>query len=159
MLRRTASGSRVAAALAAQSLPRNHRCLSTATRAGMTRYKDFLSTYTPPPDADLEALRALERKSIWLSTYMIHNANNLREKRDGLKVGGHQASSSSMATILTALYWHHMLPQDRTAVKPHASPIFHSIQYLAGRQSLDQLNRFRGFGGVQSYPSRTCQPR
>jgi pyruvate dehydrogenase E1 component len=63
---------------------------------------------------------------------MIHNANNIREKRDGLKVGGHQASSTSLSTILTALYFKHMLPQDRTAVKPHASPIFHGIQTLAG---------------------------
>jgi pyruvate dehydrogenase E1 component len=86
---------------------------------------------------------------------MIHNANNLREKRDGLKVGGHQASSTSLATVLTALYFKQMLPQDRTAVKPHASPLFHSLQYLAGRQSVEQLQRFRAFGGVQSYPSRT----
>ena len=41
--------------------------------------------------ARLRVLRALERKVLWLSSWMIHNANHLRPQRDGLKVGGHQA--------------------------------------------------------------------
>jgi len=86
---------------------------------------------------------------------MIHNANSVRPKRDGLKVGGHQASASSMVTILTALYCGFISPNDRIAVKPHASPVFHSLQYLLGNQTVDQLQRFRSFGGIQSYPSRT----
>ncbi|MGE3956522.1 MAG: 1-deoxy-D-xylulose-5-phosphate synthase N-terminal domain-containing protein [Vicinamibacterales bacterium] len=86
---------------------------------------------------------------------MIHNANQIRPKRDFLKVGGHQASSASVASIMTALYMDVLTPQDRVAVKPHASPIFHAIQYLFGRQSLDKMRNFRGLGGVQSYPSRT----
>src|SRR6187455_3015348 len=104
---------------------------------------------------DLEMLAALERKVLWLASWMIHNANHLRENDDGLKVGGHQASSASLATIMTALYFDVLRPQDRVAVKPHASPIFHAIQYLLGNQSLDKLQNFRAFGGVQSYPSRT----
>src|SRR5215468_90103 len=100
-------------------------------------------------------LRALERKVLWLSTWMIHNANHLRANRDGLKVGGHQASSASVATLMTALYFDVLRPQDRVAVKPHASPVFHAIQYLLGHQSREKLERFRGFGGAQSYPSRT----
>lgn len=108
-----------------------------------------------PGAGDLDTLRDLESKVLWLSSYMIHNANNLRPKRDGIKVGGHQASSSSMATILTALYFSALRPHDRVAVKPHASPIFHAIQYMLGHQSLDQLERFRSLGGVQAYPSRT----
>jgi len=40
-------------------------------------------------------------------------------------------------------------------VKPHASPVFHAIQYLLGRQTRDALQRFRAMGGAQSYPSRT----
>jgi pyruvate dehydrogenase E1 component len=103
----------------------------------------------------LACLRALERKVLWLSTYMIHNANHLRPNRDGLKVGGHQASSASVATLMTALYFDVLRPQDRVAVKPHASPVFHAIQYLLGHQSRDKLERFRAFGGAQSYPSRT----
>jgi pyruvate dehydrogenase E1 component len=100
-------------------------------------------------------LRALERKVLWLSTWMIHNANHLRPSRDGLKVGGHQASSASVATLLTALYFDVLRPEDRVAVKPHASPVFHAIQYLFGKQSREAMERFRGFGGAQSYPSRT----
>ncbi|HEX5320219.1 MAG TPA: transketolase [Stellaceae bacterium] len=86
---------------------------------------------------------------------MIHNANHIRANRDGLKVGGHQASSASVATLITALYMDVMRPQDRLAVKPHASPMFHALQYLLGHQSRDKLERFRAFGGAQSYPSRT----
>src|SRR5262247_1078742 len=106
------------------------------------------------PDA-LKMLAALERKVLWLASWMIHNANHLRENTDGLKVGGHQASSASLVAIMTALYFAILRPQDRVAVKPHASPVFHAIQYLLGNQSLDKLKDFRGFGGAQSYPSRT----
>jgi pyruvate dehydrogenase E1 component len=100
-------------------------------------------------------LRQLERKVLWLSTYMIHHANHEVERGDGLKVGGHQASSASLVTLMTALYFHVLRPEDRVAVKPHASPVFHAIQYLLGNQTLDKLKNFRGFGGAQSYPSRT----
>ena len=103
----------------------------------------------------LALLKALERKVLWLSSWMIHNANHLRPSRDGLKVGGHQASSASVATLMTALYLDVLRPQDRVAVKPHASPIYHAIQYLLGRQSRNKLERFRALGGAQSYPSRT----
>ena len=100
-------------------------------------------------------LRELERKVLWLSSWMIHNANHLRESRDGIKVGGHQASSASVAAIMTALYFRILRPEDRVAVKPHASPIFHAIQYLLGHQDKENLERFRALGGAQSYPSRT----
>jgi pyruvate dehydrogenase E1 component len=100
-------------------------------------------------------LAALERKALWLATWTIHNANHLRRNDDGLKVGGHQASSASMATILTALYGAVLRPEDRVAVKPHASPIYHALQYLFGRQTRAKLEAFRAFKGAQSYPSRT----
>ncbi|MER9134176.1 1-deoxy-D-xylulose-5-phosphate synthase N-terminal domain-containing protein [Mesorhizobium sp. M0768] len=103
----------------------------------------------------LEALSALEKKVLWLSTWMIHNANHLRENTDGLKVGGHQASSASLVTIMTALYFSVLRPHDRVAVKPHASPVFHAVQYLLGNQTREKLEGFRAFGGAQSYPSRT----
>ena len=111
-------------------------------------------TRTPPSD-HAQLIARLDERLRWLSTWTIHNANHLRDSRDGLKVGGHQASCASMTTILATLYFHALRPQDRIAVKPHASPVFHAIQYLYGRQTLDQLQRFRGFGGAQSYPSRT----
>ena len=116
-----------------------------------------LSGSTGPGAAasDLRCLRALERKVLWLAVWMIHHANHVRPARDGLKVGGHQASCASVATLMTALYFDALRPEDRVAVKPHASPVFHAIQYLLGNQTQDQLARFRGFGGAQSYPSRT----
>ena len=87
--------------------------------------------------------------------WMIHNANHLRDSIDGLKVGGHQASSASITTIMTALYFNVLRIQDRVAVKPHASPVFHAIQYMLGRQTEDKLKAFRSLGGTQSYPPRT----
>ena len=106
-------------------------------------------------DKDLNLLKELEKKVSWLSSWMIHNANNLRVSEDGLKVGGHQASSASIVSIMVALYFKILQSEDRVAVKPHAAPVFHSIQYLLGNQTQDKLENFRGFGGAQSYPSRT----
>src|ERR671939_293805 len=106
-------------------------------------------------DRRLQLLRALEQKVLWLSVWTIHHANHLRPKRDGLKVGGHQASSASVVTLMTALYFDELRPWDRLAVKPHASPVYHAIQYLLGRQTREKLERFRAYGGAQSYPSRT----
>ena len=105
--------------------------------------------------SQLELLRALEQKILWLAVWTIHHANHIRPKADGLKVGGHQVSSASMVTLMTALYFDVLKPADRVAVKPHASPVFHAIQYLLGRQTREQLEAFRAFGGAQSYPSRT----
>ena len=105
--------------------------------------------------SDLDALRSLDDRLRWLSSWTIHNANHLRESPDGLKVGGHQASCASMTAIMAALYFHALGPNDRVAVKPHAGPVLHAIHYLMGTQTLEQLQAFRGLGGAQSYPSRT----
>ncbi len=104
---------------------------------------------------DLDALRILDDRLRWLSAWTIHHANHIRTSADGLKVGGHQASCASMTAIMAALYFHALGPNDRVAVKPHAGPVLHAIHYLLGSQSLEQLQNFRGFGGMQSYPSRT----
>jgi pyruvate dehydrogenase E1 component len=104
---------------------------------------------------NLNILGELERKVLWLASWTIHYANHVRENTDSLKVGGHQASSASLATIMTALYFRTLRPQDRVAVKPHASPNFHAIQYLLGKQTREKLENFRGYHGAQSYPSRT----
>ncbi len=104
----------------------------------------------------LTDLAQLEERILWLASWMIHHANHVRPAAESeVKVGGHQASSASLATIMTALYFDVLRPEDRVAIKPHAAPVFHAIQYLAGNQSLDQIVDFRGFGGAQSYPSRT----
>ncbi len=102
----------------------------------------------------IEILHALERKLLWLSAWMIHTANHIRPNRDGLKVGGHQASCASSVSILAALYFGMLRPQDRVAVKPHAGPVFHAINYLLGRQQREKLETLRQFGGIQPYPSR-----
>jgi pyruvate dehydrogenase E1 component len=108
-----------------------------------------------PVTTDIEALKILEERLRWLSAWTIHHANHIRESDDGLKVGGHQASSASMTAIMAALYFHALGPNDRVAVKPHAGPVLHAIHYLLGSQSREALENFRGFGGAQSYPSRT----
>ncbi len=107
-------------------------------------------------ESSAKHLKSLERQILWTACWMIHNANHLRDKNDGdVKVGGHQASCASMVSIMTALYFHVLRPEDRVAVKPHASPVFHAIQYLMRNQTREKLENFRGFGGAQSYPSRT----
>ncbi len=104
----------------------------------------------------LDHLKTIEQRLLWLSSWIVHNANHLRTKEDGdVKVGGHQASCASMVSILSALYFDTLKREDRVAVKPHASPVFHALQYLMGQQTLEKLENFRGFGGAQSYPSRT----
>ena len=116
-----------------------------------------MATKTKPgiePDR-ITLLETLDRRLRWLSAWTIHNANNIRESRDQLKVGGHQASCASISSIMAALYFHALGPNDKVAVKPHAGPVLHAIHYLLGSQSRDQLEAFRGFGGAQSYPSRT----
>jgi pyruvate dehydrogenase E1 component len=109
----------------------------------------------PASTPDIEALKILDERLRWLSAWTIHNANHLRPSADGLKVGGHQASCATMTAIMAALYFHALGPNDRVAVKPHAGPVLHAIHYLLGSQSREQLENFRGFGGMQSYPSRT----
>ena len=104
---------------------------------------------------DIEALKTLDERLRWLSAWTIHHANNNRQSSDGLKVGGHQASCASMTAIMAALYFHALGENDRVAVKPHAGPVLHAIHYLLGSQSRETLENFRGFGGAQSYPSRT----
>ncbi len=108
-----------------------------------------------PRSEQVRTLETIDQRLRWLSAWIIHNANHLRDSRDGLKVGGHQASCASMTAIMAALYFHALRPQDKVAVKPHAGPVLHAIHYLLGNQSLDQLKAFRGLGGAQSYPSRT----
>src|SRR5688572_17750933 len=103
-------------------------------------------------------LEQIEQRVLWLSTYMIHYANKTRHNPDGMKVGGHQASCASVVSLMTALYFAVLRPQDHVAVKPHASPVYHAIQYLLGHLPQHQLRTLREFGGLQAYPSRTKDP-
>tara|TARA_E500000178_G_C17011605_1_gene750845 strand:+ start:277 stop:2589 length:2313 start_codon:yes stop_codon:yes gene_type:complete len=97
----------------------------------------------------------IEKKVSWLSNYIIHYANNVRKKNDDLKVGGHQASCASVVSILIVLYFKVLKKYDRIAIKPHASPVFHAIQYLLGNQTVNNLKNFRKLNGAQAYPSKT----
>jgi pyruvate dehydrogenase E1 component len=107
---------------------------------------------------DLDALAEIERQVLWLSTAIIHHANRVRPNPGGLKVGGHQASSASMVSIMTSLWFRHLRVTDRVSVKPHASPVLHAINYLLGELDESYLPTLRAFGGLQSYPSRVKDP-
>ena len=102
----------------------------------------------------LAVLERIQKRVLWLGTYMVHHANVLRPNPDGAKVGGHQASSSSIVSLLTALYFDALRPDDLVAVKAHGSPAFYAIQYLRGRLGAEALRQLRSFGGLQAYPSR-----
>lgn len=117
-----------------------------------------VSAAPPASDPELDALAAIERRVLWLSTSIIHHANRVRPNASGLKVGGHQASSASIATIMTSLWFGQLRAEDRVSVKPHASPVLHGINYLLGSLEEKYLTTLREFGGLQSYPSRAKDP-
>jgi pyruvate dehydrogenase E1 component len=106
----------------------------------------------------LKVLEAIERRVLWLAVRIVDYANRERPKEDPLKVGGHQASSASLVTLMTALYLSDLRAEDRVAVKPHASPVLHAIEYLIGRLDRRYLTTLRDFGGLQAYPSRSKDP-
>jgi pyruvate dehydrogenase E1 component len=111
-----------------------------------------------PHDVDLDVLDAVQRRVLWLATAIVHHANRVRPNASGIKVGGHQASSASMVSLMTALWFSHLEAPDRVSVKPHASPVLHAINFLLGRLDASYLPRLREYGGLQSYPSRTKDP-
>jgi pyruvate dehydrogenase E1 component len=116
------------------------------------------SMQTRPEAQPHEVLRTIEQRVLWLATAIVHHANRVRPNTSGLKVGGHQASSASMVTIMTALWFEHLRSADRVSVKPHASPVLHAINYLIGELDERYLGTLRAFGGLQSYPSRSKDP-
>src|SRR3954468_10479102 len=117
-----------------------------------------MSTTAPARDTEIEVLEAVQRRVLWLATSIVHHANRVRKTPSGVKVGGHQASSASMVSIMTALYFHHLRAPDRVSVKPHAAPVLHAIEYLLGLLDRRHLTELRAFGGLQSYPSRLKDP-
>jgi pyruvate dehydrogenase E1 component len=112
----------------------------------------------PAHSGELDALSAVQRRVLWLATSMVHHANRVRGASSGVKVGGHQASSASMVSIMTALWFAHLRAPDRVSVKPHAGPALHAINHLLGRLDARHLTELRAFGGLQSYPSRAKDP-
>ncbi|MCF2532424.1 transketolase-like TK C-terminal-containing protein [Yinghuangia soli] len=131
--------------------------------ASASAYPQRGGAATPAPrtdgrPADLAVLGEIQRRVLWLATAVIDHANRVRPNPSGLKVGGHQASSASMASIMTALWFHELTADDRVSVKPHASPVLHAINYLLGELDASHLETLRSFGGLQSYPSRAKDP-
>jgi pyruvate dehydrogenase E1 component len=110
------------------------------------------------PSEYVDALNEIQKRILWLAAYMVHHANHLRPNPEKLKVGGHQASSASLVSILTVLYFHMLRAGDRVSVKPHAAPAFHAIQYLLGNLPQRYLTELRAYKGLQAYPSRTKDP-
>ncbi|HWD75068.1 MAG TPA: 1-deoxy-D-xylulose-5-phosphate synthase N-terminal domain-containing protein [Solirubrobacteraceae bacterium] len=108
--------------------------------------------------ADIATLEAVQDRVLWLAMSIIHHANRVRRTSSGVKAGGHQASSASIVSIMTALWFAHLRAPDRVSVKPHASPVLHAIEYLLGRLDREHLTTLRQFGGLQSYPSRLKDP-
>ncbi len=108
--------------------------------------------------ADLATLESIQKRVLWLSAYLVHHANSIRPNPDGTKVGGHQASSSSVVGLMTALYFHALRPGDIVATKAHASPVLYAIECLRGRLTAEQLRGLRSLGGLQAYPSRRKNP-
>jgi pyruvate dehydrogenase E1 component len=110
------------------------------------------------PEKRLALLTSIQKRVLWLAAWMVHHANAVRPNPDGTKVGGHQASSASLVSILTALYFGALRASDVVALKAHASPAFYAIQYLRGRLGVEALMGLRTFGGLQAYPSRRKNP-
>lgn len=109
-------------------------------------------------EKEIAVLEAVEQRVLWLATAIVDHANRVRPNPSGMKVGGHQASSASMTSIMTALWFHALTSQDRVSVKPHASPVLHAINYLLGELDASYLTTLRAYGGLQSYPSRSKDP-
>ncbi|GAA2397303.1 transketolase-like TK C-terminal-containing protein [Mycolicibacterium llatzerense] len=118
----------------------------------------IVSVGSPAQSSALSALEAVEKRVLWLATAMVHHANRVRPNTSGLKVGGHQASCASMVSIMTALWFEQLRSGDRVSVKPHASPVLHSLNYLLGQLDEKYMTTLREFGGIQSYPSRSKDP-
>jgi pyruvate dehydrogenase E1 component len=110
------------------------------------------------PASEVATLRAIQDRVLWLATTIVHHANHVRRTTSGVKVGGHQASSASIVSIMAALWFGFLRREDRVAVKPHASPVLHAIEYLLGWLDESYLSELRAFDGLQSYPSRLKDP-
>ncbi|MCC5946952.1 MAG: hypothetical protein JJT89_00735 [Nitriliruptoraceae bacterium] len=140
-------------------MPRRHRNarrdVGMSVRASPADGVDASSARDRP---DLPALEVIQRRLLGLAVRMVDHANRERANPDAIKVGGHQASSASLVSIMTALWFHHLDADDRTSVKPHASPVLHAINYLLGQLERDALTTLRAYRGLQAYPSRTKDP-
>src|SRR6476646_631184 len=96
-------------------------------------------------DAGTNVLDEIQQRVLWLATRIVDAANHDRDTGDGVKVGGHQASSASLVSAMTALYFSFLDAPDKVSVKPHASPVYHAVQYLLGNLDRGYLTTLRAF--------------
>ena len=157
-----------ASTLALRPVPRRAR-QARLTAGGSAGYEPLMTISGSPPqspaadhttanDLDLEVFDEIQRRVLWLAVRIVDAANRERDTGDGVKVGGHQASSASLVTVMSVLWLAYLRAEDRVSVKPHASPVLHALQYLLGDLDRSYLGRFRSQGGLQAYPSRTKDP-
>ncbi len=142
----------------AYGLPTALRCCAGPGHDGGMAPQDAPQDAPLVGGVPLDVLEQVQRRVLWLATSIVHHANHVRTTSSGVKVGGHQASSASMVSIMTALYFASLRPEDRVSVKPHAAPVLHAVNYLMGRLDPAYLTQLRAFKGLQSYPSRTKDP-
>src|ERR671926_161543 len=141
--------------------PYRHGCTDNEPPGPAAWEAASMSTVEQPTAAgevDLDVLDRIQRRVLWLATAIVHHANRVRPNPSGIKVGGHQASSASMVSLMTALWFAFLEAPDRVSVKPHASPVLHAINFLLGRLDRRYLTTLREYGGLQSYPSRPKDP-
>ena len=67
------------------------------------------------PDSAL--LERIAQRVLWLAVRMVDEANHAPGRKEEVKVGGHQASSASMVSVMTALWFHQLRGPDRIAVR------------------------------------------
>ena len=102
------------------------------TAAAMTRDAPATEDVSSVAGIDLDTFDEVQRRVLWLAVRIVDAANRERDAGDGIKVGGHQASSASLVTVMTALWLAYLRAADRVSVKPHASPVLHALWYLLG---------------------------
>ena len=76
---------------------------------------------------DYKNLLDIQDKVLWISMKMIDYANNHRENLDGIKIGGHQASSASVVTILTSLFFDFLKAEDKISINENISYLLHFL--------------------------------
>lgn len=119
---------------------------------------DNFRSVGPGEPVDLTVLASIADRVRWLSAAIVDAANRNAPAKDGIKVGGHQASSSSVVEIMTSLWFQELTALDRISVKPHASPVLYAVHYLLGHLSVDSVEGFRSHGGLPAYPNRLKTP-
>ncbi|MCC7382583.1 MAG: pyruvate dehydrogenase [Deltaproteobacteria bacterium] len=85
------------------------------------------------PDKEAQLIERIARRTFAYATKMIFDANHREDAMEGdPKVGGHPAACSSAVHILSAIHLGVRGPDDMMAIKPHASPVDHALNFQLG---------------------------